>query len=222
MISSNKKTPLHIMVHDTIKNRLVSGELLPGERVVESKIAKELGVSSSPVREGLRMLEQERMLLLTPTGLVVNPMEMEEMADVHECRMALEPVTARLAAERIDDATLEKLQEYIDLSREYHRTEEYARIVETNSAFHTTIIMSSENKHLIHMNDTISSLMLMCRVSEFQFYHRSDEYLDEHQMIHDALAQRDGEKVENILRVHTRKDYDLYKKIFASRNKIFR
>ncbi|MDR0434154.1 MAG: GntR family transcriptional regulator, partial [Gracilibacteraceae bacterium] len=58
-----QKTPLHIQVYNIIKHKLLTGELLPGERVVESRITQELGISNSPVREGLRMLEQERILV---------------------------------------------------------------------------------------------------------------------------------------------------------------
>ncbi|MFA6809352.1 MAG: GntR family transcriptional regulator, partial [Eubacteriales bacterium] len=81
MSSIIKNTLYHLQVYEITKEKILSGELKSGERIYENKISQELGVSRSPVREALRMLEQDEFLVLTPSGLIVNPMEFEDMEE---------------------------------------------------------------------------------------------------------------------------------------------
>ena len=213
MISIGKlmKKTLHLQVYEIVKKKIISGEFELGSRIVESKIGEEFGISNSPIREGLRMLQQEKFLVSTPAGLIVNPMEYAEMVHIHECRIALEPYAAKLAAEKISEENLKKLEYYLEEAKKYHRLNISANMIENNSSFHNLISNSCQNDYLISMINTITSLIILARVAETQYYRRADEYFPEHEKLLEALKNRDGNLAENILRMHVEKDLLFFK-----------
>lgn len=211
------KKSLHLQVYEIVKEKIISGELEPGSRVIEANIAKELKISNSPIREGLRMLEIEKYLIRTPVGLIVNPMEFEELVKVHECRIALEPYAAFLAAERISKKNLKKLRFYLDEAQACYQSNMYNETIEYNSAFHNLISNSCGNDYLISMIDTTASLIVLTRVAEIRYYKREDNYFPEHEAILNAIEDRNSILAESLVRKHVEKDFlflkENYKKI---------
>jgi len=211
-VSSIKKSaPYHLQVYEIIKEKILSGELTRGERIYENKISQELGVSRSPVREALRMLEQDEFLVLASSGLIVNPMEMRDMEEVYQCRIAIEPFAARYAVNILTQENIDELQNCVDNSKQYHKNKKFNKVIEINTCFHETIIQNCGNRRLQNILERISSLALLSRVSEFQCYQRKDDYLEEHQAVIDAIKQKDEDLVETTLRNHIINDLKFYK-----------
>ena len=210
MDNSIDKTPLHLQVYKIVKTRILSGEWKRGERIVESRLGKELGVSNSPVREGLRMLEKEEFLKSASTGLIVNPMEYEDIAQAHECRIGLEPYAARLAADRIDNAALAKLQECIAVSRKCLAEDRHSEVFKSNTAFHDLIIASCGNTRICSMMEAIYAFIVLTRFDDSSHGIRTDDYLSEHQALLDALKARDGALAEKIARKHAELDLRMF------------
>lgn len=217
MDSIKKNIPYHLQVYEILREKILSGELTSGERIYENKISQELGVSRSPVREALRMLEQDELLSLTSSGLIVNPMNFEDMEEIYQCRMAVEPFAAKLAASRFNMEDIEKLKEFVKKAREYHKANHYNKIIEVNTKFHNLIVANCGNSRLKTIVEKISSLAVLSRISEFQLYQRGEEYLDEHETIIEALVSRNGDKVEKTLREHIINDLNFYKDQFSKK-----
>ena len=85
-----KSKPYHIQTYELLKDMILSGEIVCGEKVNEMKISQQLQISRSPIREALRILEQDALIVSTPSGLFVNPMSSDTIRNVYECRIGLE------------------------------------------------------------------------------------------------------------------------------------
>jgi DNA-binding GntR family transcriptional regulator len=136
-------------VKDVILQRIVSGEYPPGSRLVETRIAQELGVSQAPVREALRDLEQLGCIVHEPfRGCSVRAFSADELLEAFPVRAALEALAARLAAERIGEAELLRLAELLETMRAAARRGDAHGQSQANASFHATIVCASGNATL--------------------------------------------------------------------------
>jgi DNA-binding GntR family transcriptional regulator len=133
-------------VKDVILQRIVSGEYPPGSRLVETRIAQELGVSQAPVREALRDLEQLGCIVHEPfRGCSVRAFSADELLEAFPVRAALEALAARLAAERISEQELLRLAELLETMREAARRGDAHGQSQANASFHATIVRAARN-----------------------------------------------------------------------------
>ncbi|HEX5780699.1 MAG TPA: GntR family transcriptional regulator [Solirubrobacteraceae bacterium] len=133
-------------VKDVILQRIVSGDYAPGSRLVETRIAQELGVSQAPVREALRDLEQLGCIVHEPfRGCSVRAFSAEELLEAFPVRAALEALAARLAAERITEGELLRLAELLDTMRAAARRGDAHDQSQANASFHATIVRAARN-----------------------------------------------------------------------------
>jgi DNA-binding GntR family transcriptional regulator len=136
-------------VKDVILQRIVSGSYAPGSRLVETRIAQELGVSQAPVREALRDLEQLGCIVHEPfRGCSVRAFSAEELLEAFPVRAALEALAARLAAERITEGELLRLAELLDTMRAAARRGDAHDQSQANASFHATIVRAARNATL--------------------------------------------------------------------------
>ncbi|CDX00361.1 FCD domain protein [Desulfitobacterium hafniense] len=210
MSAITKSLPFHLQIYEILKGKILNGEISRGERLYENKISQELGVSRSPVREALRMLEQDELVVVTSTGLIVNPMEFSDMKEIYQCRMALEPFAAKISADKLTNEDLAALRNLVIQARVYHNQKAYEKVVESNTQFHDIIIQSSGNSRLIGIIEKIRSLIILSRKTEFECYQREEGYLDEHEGVLEALTQRNGDEAERLLRIHIMNDFEFY------------
>jgi DNA-binding GntR family transcriptional regulator len=136
-------------IKDVILQRIVDGSYPPGVRLVETRIAQELGVSQAPVREALRDLEQLGCIVHEPfRGCSVRAFSAEELLEAFPVRAALEALAARLAAERIDEDELLRLAELLDVMRAAARRGDAHDQSQANASFHATIVRAARNPTL--------------------------------------------------------------------------
>jgi DNA-binding GntR family transcriptional regulator len=136
-------------VKDVILQRIVSGEYPPGSRLVETRIATELGVSQAPVREALRDLEQLGCIIHEPfRGCSVRAFSADELLEAFPVRAALEALAARLAAEQITEQELLRLAELLETMREAARRDDPHGQSQANASFHATIVHAARNATL--------------------------------------------------------------------------
>lgn len=202
-----KSLPYHLQVYEILRNMILSGQYKPGERLYENRISEKLGVSRSPIREALRMLAQDELVIVTSNGAAVNPIRVEDLEEVYQCRMAVEPFAARLAANLLTEDQLNSLKTLIEEAEEYHRMSQFEEVISTNTEFHGLIIQSCGNSRLQGIIEKIKSLIILSRIAEFKSFRRNNEYLQEHKTLLDALTKRDGELSEQILRKHIENDF---------------
>jgi DNA-binding GntR family transcriptional regulator len=140
---------LREQIKDVLLQRIVEGSYPPGSRIVETRVAQELGVSQGPVREALRDLEQLGCVVHEPyRGCSVRAFSVDELLDAFPVRAALEALAARLAAERITDDELDALDELLDRMRLAARRGDAHDQSQANASFHATIVRAARNSTL--------------------------------------------------------------------------
>jgi DNA-binding GntR family transcriptional regulator len=143
------RSNLREQIKDVILQRIVVGEYSPGARLVETRIAQELGVSQAPVREALRDLEQLGCIVHEPfRGCSVRAFSAEELLEAFPVRAALEALAARLAAERISEDELLQLAELLDRMRGAAQRGDAHDQSQANASFHATIVRAARNPTL--------------------------------------------------------------------------
>jgi DNA-binding GntR family transcriptional regulator len=143
------RSNLREQIKDVILQRIVAGEYSPGERLVETRIAQELGVSQAPVREALRDLEQLGCIVHEPfRGCSVRAFSAEELLEAFPVRAALEALAARLAAERISEDELLDLAELLERMRAAAQRGDAHDQSQANASFHATIVRAARNPTL--------------------------------------------------------------------------
>jgi DNA-binding GntR family transcriptional regulator len=142
------RTVLREQVKDVLLQRIASGELKPGERLVETRIAQQLGTSQAPVREALRDLQLLRLVESEPVrGSRVRVFGQEELIDVYPVRAALEELAARLAAEKLG-GDVSALEAELEAMKDAVRRDDTHALVEHDVAFHRHIIEAAGNSVL--------------------------------------------------------------------------
>ena len=143
------RSNLREQIKDVILQRIVAGEYSPGARLVETRIAQELGVSQAPVREALRDLEQLGCIVHEPfRGCSVRAFSAEDLLEAFPVRAALEALAARLAAERITEDELLQLAELLDRMRGAAQRGDAHDQSQANASFHATIVHAARNATL--------------------------------------------------------------------------
>lgn len=147
----------HISLRDQVllelRRRIVDADYRPGERLTEERLAEDFGVSRNPVREALRVVEAEGFVEVQPRrGAVVATPDEATMRDMFAVRVLLEPLAARLAAERATDEELRSLRGLLDLARAATEDDDYGRVAELNTALHARVVELSGNRWLMQFS----------------------------------------------------------------------
>lgn len=133
-------------VYEALKERIIEGELHPGQRLIERDVATELDVSRVPVREALSRLEAERLVVVVPRrGVLVSPFTPDDVNDFFDVRESLEVLAARLAAERASAEDLVRLREVLADADRATWESDARGIALANAAFHTAVVALSGN-----------------------------------------------------------------------------
>jgi DNA-binding GntR family transcriptional regulator len=207
MDQDTKSRPLERRVfREEIREQLIedilNGRLAPGARIVETKIAQQFGVSQGPVREALRDLELFGFVVSSPfRGTQVRRISTEELLEIYPIRAALEGVAARAAAVRIDQPTLEHLEELIGTMREAAARDDHRGEADADHSFHHAIVKASGNRMLEHVWQTMRLSITTCLTHSIT--HRSlDEIAERHVAVLEALRSGDPDRAEAAVRRH--------------------
>jgi DNA-binding GntR family transcriptional regulator len=144
-----KPRPLRQQVYEALEGLIIYGTLGPGQHLVESDLAKRLGVSRIPVREALQLLHRDGWVDLRPRqGAFVHRPTMREVDEVFRVRTLLEVESTRLAVEHVDDGSVRKLREILDAGTDALRVADESELVKLNSAFHGQVTDMAGNQVL--------------------------------------------------------------------------
>lgn len=190
-----------------IKEDIISGRLRPGEKLIISAVAKQLGVSDIPVREALQTLAQEGLTdLVTHVGYVVSGLTAEDVKEIFELRASLESLAARLAVRRLSDVDIEELASIVDESRRFMDTRDFHGYWELNRKLHFELYKHCGNKRLIgYLNDLYS----YSRRFPPYFVHVAelDRSIAGHEDLINILKSRDEDAIERYMRQHCQDAY---------------
>lgn len=184
--------PLREVVFETLREAIINGQLKPGERLMEIQLAEELGVSRTPVREAIRKLELEGLVVMVPRkGAYVADISSRDIVEVFEVRGALESLAAGLAAERITPEELENLERILLRISECVERKDLEALVEADSEFHDALYRASRNRKLSQIIWASREQIQRFRANSLGQPGRMRDALEEHKKIVEAISQRD-------------------------------
>jgi DNA-binding GntR family transcriptional regulator len=196
--------PLRELVFESLRESIISGMLNPGERLMEIQLAEEMGVSRTPVREAIRKLELEGLVVMIPRkGAYVAGLSLKDIADVFEIRGALEGLAAELAAERATEEELEELERYlVRISEEIETGGDLDKVVEIDTDFHTLLYKASRNNRLSQIINNLREQIQRFRTTSLSYPGRMKAAVEEHRRIVEAISARDGELAHKLAQEH--------------------
>lgn len=190
-------------VHGALLERIVAGELVPGTRLRQEALADELGVSRTPLREALVRLASEGLVEFTPNrGATVARRDFSDMQQAWRARLVIEPGAARLAAERRDTDSIERLRETVRRQRAV--AGDVTASFALNREFHVTLVQASGNAHLAQF----AELLWLTRIGVPIFARQARDrarilrWADEHEAITEAVAAGQPSRAERLTRDH--------------------
>lgn len=195
-------------LYDWLRDAIISGELLPSERLVETTIAELASVSRTPVREAFHRLEVDGLVSDRGGGLEVIGLSLAELADLCAVRETLEGMATELAATTLSALELETLRQIIVeeealIGRDDDR-EVFERRVELNHMFHETLWRASRNSYLAAQLESLRGLIERLQDSTLHQADRIVEAVQEHSAIVHAIEQKDAEQAGQLARTHFR------------------
>ena len=179
-------------------------ELLVKKNIpVEVELADEMGVSRTPVREAIRKLELEGLVVMIPRrGTYVADISIKDITEIYEIRISLDVLAAGLAAERITDEELATLNGYLVEISKHVPGMNMDKIVELDSAFHDVLYHASRNERLSSIINNLREQLTGIRGRSMSAPGRMIETMDEHRALVEAIAARDVERAQRAARVH--------------------
>ncbi len=183
-VSENEYLPLRDVVFRTLRQAILRGELRPGERLMELRLADKLGVSRTPVREAIRKLELEGLVLMVPRkGAEVADITEKSLLDVLEVRRSLEELSARLACERITKEELRDMGQAAAMFQKTLKSKDITEIAEADVRFHDVIYLSTKNQKLIQLLNNLHEQMYRYRIEYLKNTEVYPQLLREHEEI---------------------------------------
>lgn len=188
----------------------MQGVYAPGDRIYEARIAREFNVSRSPVREAIRVLEKEGLLIIDDKSKIwVYKPTLKDVEDIYQCRMALESLAARLTTEHATEKELQQIEETLHESKN-HLAEGTARekdaLISSNGRFHDLIMLFSQNHRLQKQLNDLRSLTHYFRVINFQGEDRAKQIIDQHEQIFIHMKRRQENKAAVSMAEHIESD----------------
>ena len=203
-VNENEYLPLRDVVFNTLRQAILRGEFKPGERLMEIQLANKLGVSRTPIREAIRKLELEGLVIMIPRkGAEVADITEKSLRDVLEVRKALEELAVQLACEKITQEELEELEKAGEnFKKVLKRSKDITEVAEADVRFHDVIYMATDNHKLIHLLNKLREQMYRYRLEYIKDADKRQILMVEHEHILKALTLRHIQEAKMAVREH--------------------
>jgi len=206
LLSAPKQGTLADIASHRLVHSIVTGELAQGQKLNEAELAERFGMGRGPLREALRHMEGMRLVTRVPNaGTRVVVLDQKTMSDLYAVREALEGMACRIAATQMTDEEIIQLSTLLD-NHEKQIEQEGGKVYSQSEGdldFHYQIVRGSRNEMLMDLLGSEQyQLLRMCRYRTSRNAQRTRPALSQHRQIVDALAQRDGELAEMLMRRH--------------------
>lgn len=190
-----RSSSLPMLLEQEIERVILSGELVPGDRIIETEIALRFGTSRGPVREALRSLESSGLVEQVPNrGFFVRKLTTTQAGDVYDVRAALFGLAGKLLAERITDEGIAQLRTFIADMDAAVAADDFERYVKLNFAFHEYIVLGTGNAALAQQYLTLIKQLRLYRARSLMLGDAMHASHVEHHVMVDAIAARDPAK----------------------------
>ena len=202
-VNVSEYLPLRDVVFNTLREAILRGDLVPGERLLEVKLAKRLGVSRTPIREAIRKLELEGLVNMIPRkGAEVARISEKSLKDVLEVRRALEELAVEMACNRIEPEKIDELEIAHRQFKEALESNDVTHIAERDVKFHEIIYEATDNQKLVQMINNLREYMYRYRVEYIKDKEKRIILIEEHKDILEALRTHDIKRAKLAMRKH--------------------
>ena len=233
-VNMDEYLPLRDVVFKTLRQAILKGELEPGERLMEIQLAERLGVSRTPIREAIRKLELEGLVLMIPRrGAEVANISEKNLRDVLEVRRSLEELAIDLACQRIQEEELETLREAQKEFAAAVAAGDAMEIAQTDEKFHEIIYSGTGNQKLMQILSNLREQMYRYRLEYIKDANKRQIILVEHEQILKALSLRhvqearlavrehiDNQEITVLKNLKEQEENDVQRKVSGRRNRV--
>ncbi|MGI5872679.1 MAG: GntR family transcriptional regulator [Bacillota bacterium] len=203
MMAEYQDMPLRDVVFHTLRKAILRGDLKPDERLMEIKLAERMGVSRTPIREAIRLLQMEGLVVNIPRkGAHVAKITEKDLRDVLEVRGGLENMAVQLASRRITEKQYEELVEAARKFEEAVEKESLIPIAEADEQFHALIYEATDNRRLVQMLNNIRDQMYRYRVEYLKDEDSRKLLVEEHRHLCEVLKEKKGDEAAEIMKLH--------------------
>lgn len=196
-MKSNKLT-LYDQTYEKLRDMIFSGELSNGEKLIETKLAQQLGVSRTPLRESIKRLEQEKLI---QNNRISNPTD-KDYQDIFELRILIEKYAVTKAAHFFTEEDIKEIEELVKIGYEGNNDD----IMNANKQFHEKIVHATKNNLMIDTFNQMQSIVYLFRKTVLN--HKRPGLIDEHSKIVTAIKEKDAEKAKQLIEEHLQADLE--------------
>ena len=198
-----QRRPLHNELADRLRHMIVEGELAPGEKLSEKELCGQFGVSRTPLREAMKVLATEGLVLLTPNrGCTVAKLTLADLDEAFPIMGALEALSGELACQHITDGEIARVRDLHERMVKKYEAGALRDYFKLNEQIHQLILDAARNPTLAQMQLSLSGRVRRARYMANMSPARWAEAVAEHEKILEALAARDGKRLAVLLKEH--------------------
>lgn len=195
--------PLRDVVFKTLRQAILMGDLAPGQRLMEIQLANQLGVSRTPIREAMRKLELEGLVVMVPRkGAQVAKISKRDLDDVLEVRLALEELAVDLACQRITKEEITALRHSLDEFKDAVHLEDLSLIAEKDVALHDIIYAATRNDKLIQILNNLREQLYRYRIEYLKDVTSHQILIEEHEALIDNLFNHNVDSAKENIKEH--------------------
>lgn len=197
-----KTVSLADQVYETLEYNILTGVYAAGEIISETRLSEELGVSRTPIREAMAKLAHEKLIKDSTGGTIVVGVTENDVKDLFEVKRRLEVITTRRAIDNISQAGLAALKENIDQQEFFAHKGDAIKVRDLDTEFHDIIYNECGSTTFQTIMSPIHHKMMKYRRISLEKEHRIMESVAEHKAIYQAIADKDGDKIETLMLIH--------------------
>lgn len=202
-VNLNEYLPLRDVVFNSLRQAILKGELVAGERLMEKQLADRMGVSRTPIREAIRKLELEGLVTMVPRkGAEVARITEKDLRNVLEVRCALEELAVKIACEKITADELDHLRETIRDFKLAIAKRDFEKIISKDVEFHDVIFQATANDKLIQILNNLREHIYRFRVEYIRKSENHKELAEEHEEILRAIELKDVDIARKVTQQH--------------------
>lgn len=197
-----KTVSLADRVYDQLEYNILSGTYAQGEIISETRLSEELGVSRTPIREAMSRLYHEKLIKESPNGTVVVGVTENDVKDLFEVKRRIEIIATRRAAENISEEGLAALKENVEQQEFFAQKGDVIKVRDLDTEFHDIIYKECGSVTFETILSPIHHKMMKFRRLSLEKSHRIVASVAEHKSLYNAIADKDGDKLETIMLLH--------------------
>ena len=209
--------PLAKIAYERLRESILTGQLHPGEICNEMALAKELGISRTPVREALLELSSQGLVTFLPRkGVQVNRPTNRKIKEIFELRRAIELATIEKVAKASSSRNLIKIEKALNEQRKAIRNKDLSAFIGADRSFHSTFAELTNNRHFVDILDNIRDIIHLMAIEAMSIENRGEEVITEHEKVFEAVKQRNIIRAKETMKGHLDRSEEAVLKAISS------